>query len=818
MKIITMGSQLTMCVLFSMLMEIDSQNTEYKACAVPSFEWATYSTSTTARMYGIRGAISDGFVFAAGYVKSTIDASTPEGIATKGTFTLSGPYSVTDPTGTNAEAVSVSLQSYTTAQGGKEKAGGTWGQYEIGIAKINAATGKPVDFFFYKGHGLDETTGLAVLGDALVVSGHFTGNLTAVLTDGTSKTLWNSNVAEGTVADNADQFHPNTKDVSGDSGVDDGFVIKASASTGKADWIVRYPESNKDAQMVTVDIDTSGNVFGAGYKCAQAEGADAKVCDGIIAMFSENDGAVVWEKILPQLGTAFRMKYDAEDNSLYIAGSTTFSGFSKDAKENPLCEHETCSVILRLTATDGAVQWERTLQGSPRWGVFGQNGGVGIANEADGPYIYVAVDDTGEDTATSLDAGTSYSGCKAGDGFITPEYQISQNKVVTADDCPAGSTFVPRNDADAFLASASNSKVTCGNVTMGHACVIKYHKYTGLPIWATDVPDVAGLVPSSDGASVHIGGWYSSRGSIPVFGSVKMPEYLREQGLDGKTGGVYNAKLSAETGKGEFAISSGGGTKDRLNDMVGDSEGNIYNIGYHQNLVMRWGNNLKTTMVEDDGKSDPNPDNPTQAVETHLCVSKLAAVTETIPSCLTECAGNTDNARIEDGSCFIDGKCYAAGTSTKAFGKSCFLCDPSVSQRKWTEGPTIGTTQCYIGGTCVNSGDIYFYQSRAWNSPRVPSDCQLCDPAKDPNTWSVRAGYDINATLIPPNDCSIIPESSSESSDTNGGTVESSSESSGMNGGTVAAIAIGSVVGVGFIVALGVKIFKNDNSEIEMKI
>ena len=57
-----------------------------------------------------------------------------------------------------------------------------------------------------------------------------------------------------------------------------------------------------------------------------------------------------------------------------------------------------------------------------------------------------------------------------------------------------------------------------------------------------------------------------------------MPGYLREEGLDGKTGGVYNAKIDAATGVGEYALSSGGGTKDRLNDMVGDEDGNIYNM------------------------------------------------------------------------------------------------------------------------------------------------------------------------------------------------------------------------------------------------
>jgi hypothetical protein len=59
-----------------------SQPTDtFKGCTVPEFSWATYSTSTTARMYAMRGAVTDTHVFAAGFVKSTIDTDTAEDIA-----------------------------------------------------------------------------------------------------------------------------------------------------------------------------------------------------------------------------------------------------------------------------------------------------------------------------------------------------------------------------------------------------------------------------------------------------------------------------------------------------------------------------------------------------------------------------------------------------------------------------------------------------------------------------------------------------------------------------------------------------------------
>jgi hypothetical protein len=61
---------------------------------------------------------------------------------------------------------------------------------------------------------------------------------------------------------------------------------------------------------------------------------------------------------------------------------------------------------------------------------------------------------------------------------------------------------------------------------------------------------------------------------------------------------------------------------------------------------------------------------------------------------------------------------------------------------------------CVIGGTCVPAGEEYFYQRRAWNSPRVMSECRVCDPVQNVNEWSVKDGYTFNATaLIPPADC-----------------------------------------------------------------
>ena len=108
--------------------------------------------------------------------------------------------------------------------------------------------------------------------------------------------------------------------------------------------------------------------------------------------------------------------------------------------------------------------------------------------------------------------------------------------------------------------------------------------------------------------------------------------------------------------------------------------------------MIRWDNELTTQVKEDQGTAEMNSDNPTQAIETQICVSRMKAAVETVPSCLTACSGSTDDASINTQSCFIDGKCYVANESTNAFGKLCYISDPAVSQREWTEGLTIGAT------------------------------------------------------------------------------------------------------------------------------
>jgi len=54
---------------------------------------------------------------------------------------------------------------------------------------------------------------------------------------------------------------------------------------------------------------------------------------------------------------------------------------------------------------------------------------------------------------------------------------------------------------------------------------------------------------------------------------------VRSGSLPSQAWVIYNAKLTASTGTGAYVLHSGGGLSERIYDMVGDAEGNVYNVG-----------------------------------------------------------------------------------------------------------------------------------------------------------------------------------------------------------------------------------------------
>merc|ERR1712176_1125529 len=567
-------------------------------------------------------------------------------------------------------------------------------------------------------------------------------------------------------------LHPNAIT----NGYDDGFVISADGETGDANWMIAYPLSNRDSQTVGVDVDGDGNIYGAGYSCNSIDGSrtdeDATVvCNGFVAKFAAEDGAILWEKQFSELGASMWIVYDKDDESLYVTGTTSYFGTSSDketdTKDHRHCKHEICGVTMRLSAADGTVEWVRTTKGSPRWNIFDNTGDIELAESTDGPYVYVAMDDIAEDGDISmLDEGSPYAACRNNnDGRLTPEYQITMTKAMTASDCPENSTFIPRTDeANALPASFANTGAKCG---LGHesadGCVMKYHKYTGLPVWGTDVSPVTGLVPSADGKSVMIAGYYWKSN----FDDVALPSY---NGVEGS----YNAKLDASTGKGIFVQHSGGVGKTRVYDIVGDAAGDLFMVGYTQSSVVHWGGSLKTKIIEEGFNQDDDVGTAfqygkqsTQTGEYQFFAVKLGAEPSKAepPSCIETCDLENGAASpiIKNGSCFIDNVCYPAGETAEIFGRTCLVCDPSQSQTEWSYSSDVGVNSCFIDNVCYDKGDAYSY--RKSRSEIIESECQVCEPSMNHAAWSVKPGFQLASgiDIEPPSDCLAVGSSSSSS-------------------------------------------------------
>merc|ERR1712151_839244 len=135
---------------------------------------------------------------------------------------------------------------------------------------------------------------------------------------------------------------------------------------------------------------------------------------------------------------------------------------------------------MRLDSSNGSVKWIRTVKGSARWGIFDQRGGLELADEEkDGPYLYVALDDTGEGSVenASLNRGTSYGGCMSEEGNFTPEYHVFLKKVVSQEDCDfydntGKSRYISRDAEEALPASSVENNVHCGNNGRSDACMM----------------------------------------------------------------------------------------------------------------------------------------------------------------------------------------------------------------------------------------------------------------------------------------------------------------------------------------------------------
>lgn len=76
--------------------------------------------------------------------------------------------------------------------------------------------------------------------------------------------------------------------------------------------------------------------------------------------------------------------------------------------------------------------------------------------------------------------------------------------------------------------------------------------------------------------------------------------------------------------------------------------------------------------------------------------------------------------------CLVDGACHGAGASKPGSG-GCMLCQPDKDQNAWTA--KAGT--CLVDGLCKKSGE---------KATTAPDECRVCNPAVSGDTWSVSSG------------------------------------------------------------------------------
>ena len=309
-----------------------------------------------------------------------------------------------------------------------------------------------------------------------------------------------------------------------------------------------------------------------------------------------------------------------------------------------------------------------------------------------------------------------------------------------------------------------------------------------MPIWGSDIHPIAALVPSADGKSIHATGWYwanSKHSHGHHFDSVALPDYNAVEG-------TYNAKINAETGKGEYVLHSGGIGKTRVYDAVGNANGDIFMVGYTQSAVLDWGGTLQTKIIEEG--DDQNDDvvsiiwyvsfciidkNDTLIIfcmihpqkkgtafqmgkvssntkEYQFFAVKLAATAPSMLQCVESCAleGGIANSVVKSGSCLIDNVCYEKGATAEIFGRPCLVCDPDGpgGSTGWSPAATVGDLVCFIDDVCYDEGDFLTY--RESRSVLHTSLCQHCSPKDDSFGWFVNADdFMLVPDMEPPNDC-----------------------------------------------------------------
>mmetsp|Transcript_808 Transcript_808/g.1290 ORF Transcript_808/g.1290 Transcript_808/m.1290 type:complete len:542 (-) Transcript_808:264-1889(-) len=177
---------------------------------------------------------------------------------------------------------------------------------------------------------------------------------------------------------------------------------------------------------------------------------------------------------------------------------------------------------------------------------------------------------------------------------------------------------------------------------------------------------------------------------------------------------VYVAKVDISTGKGLWAMDSGGEQTEYPWMLELDKDDNIYFCGLTQSPELHYHDSKGAASSE--------------AGVSRMFVTKLNGQ-ETIPECLDACG------QVKSGWCFIHNYCYKNGDSSPYSGVGdCLKCMAAENQNMWSHD---SSSNCYIDGKCVASGS---YKTKSSGAQSV---CEICDLAHSETSWRVLNGFAI---------------------------------------------------------------------------
>jgi len=335
----------------------------------------------------------------------------------------------------------------------------------------------------------------------------------------------------------------------------------------------------------------------------------------------------------------------------------------------------------------------------------------------------VAFDDAGELGPSYLDTGTPYAGCKVdASGKKYPEYEVSTKSKVDQTACTAfcaqrnigQCTFFSRTSPDAIAAKAAHSGAVCGGYE-ADSCIVKLHKYTGKPIWATTTVNIRSFQATAEGV-IGLGPHKSSRGE---FGRVRLTDANRQNAF-------FDMLVDKDTGKGMYVqglFGPSGST--HLYASAADQSGNVFAVmrSTPQQMYSNWMSPIFPQVATK------------RSTWYQMLILKINTAPDaighrTLPECIASCGGDVASTVIRDGYCWIEKQCFSAGESNAPGKKLCQVCDPSSSKTEWSLSANIGVSECFVDNSCVSSG-----------ATKSGMTCQQCDPPKTGTSWTTNSLY-----------------------------------------------------------------------------